>query len=132
MITNPVLPEFEIGTLIGNFIGLFIIIAGIMVLIYLVWGGVEWISSAGDKAAIEGARNRITNALIGLGIVVAAWAIMTLTSDFFGLNFPNLPIPSLSGDRVSETKTSKENCRKNCLAGSKSALEQNQCLTACK
>ena len=132
MITNPVLPEFEIGTLIGNFIGLFIIIAGIMVLIYLAWGGIEWISSAGDKAAMEGARNRITNALIGLGIVVAAWAIMTLTSDFFGLNFPNLPIPSLSGDRVSETKTSKENCRKNCLAGSRSTLEQNRCLAACK
>ena len=132
MITNPVLPEFEIGTLIGNFIGLFIIIAGIMVLIYLAWGGIEWISSAGDKAAMEGARNRITNALIGLGIVVAAWAIMTLTSDFFGLNFPNLPIPSLSGDRVSETKTSKENCRKNCLTGSKSTLEQNRCLAACK
>ncbi len=132
MITNPVLPEFELGTLIGNFISLFIIIAGIMVLIYLVWGGVEWISSGGDKAGMESARNRITAAFVGLGIVVAAWAIMMLTSDFFGLNFPSLPIPSLSGDRVSSTKTSQETCRKNCLAVSKTTLEQNRCLATCK
>lgn len=126
MINNPVLPDFEVGTLIGNFIGLFIIIAGIMVLIYLAWGGIEWISSAGDKAGLESARNRITNALIGLGIVVAAWAIMTLTSDFFGLNFPDLPIPSLSGNN-------KETCRKNCFAPPlKNTLELNRCLAACK
>lgn len=99
MIENPVVPAFEIGTLIGNFIAMGIIIAGILTLLYLVLGGIEWITSAGDKAGLETARNRITNALIGLTIVVATWAIMTLVSNFLGFPFPEIPIPSLTGPR---------------------------------
>lgn len=97
MIENPVIPEFELGTLIGNFIAAGIIIAALLVFLYLVWGGIEWITSGGDKAGLEQARNRITNALIGLVLVAAAWAIITLITTFLGIPFPQLPIPSLSG-----------------------------------
>lgn len=96
-ITNPVIPEFELGTLIGNLIALGIIIAAILVLLYLVWGGIEWISSGGDKAGLESARNRITNAIIGLVLVVATWALMTLITTFLGFPFPKIPIPELTG-----------------------------------
>lgn len=95
MIENPVIPSFELGTLIGNLIAAAIIIAGILTLLYLVWGGIEWIGSGGDKAGMEAARSRITAALVGLVLVVASWAIMTLLSDFLGLSFPKISIPSL-------------------------------------
>lgn len=101
MITNPVAPILNnaagLGTFIGNLIAMGIIIASILVLLYFVIGGIEWITSAGDKAALESARNRLTNALIGLVIVVASWAIMTVVSTFLGLSFPCLPIPTLDG-----------------------------------
>lgn len=104
MINNPVLPEQlsqagTLGVLIGNLVAAGIIIAGIMTFLYLVLGGIEWILSAGDKGGLQQARDRITNALIGLTIVVAAWAIITMASNFLGFPFPDIPIPSLGGQQ---------------------------------
>ena len=76
----------DIGKLITSVIGVALIIAGILVFAMLVWGGVQWIMSGGDKAKTEEARNRITAALVGLAIVASAWAIMKLIEYFFGLN----------------------------------------------
>ncbi len=75
----------NIGTLIGGIVGVAIIIAALLAFIYLVWGGIEWISSGGDKAGMEAARSRITNAFVGLFIVAAAWAITKLIETFFGI-----------------------------------------------
>ena len=76
----------NIGSLISSVIGVALILAGILVFAMLVWGGVQWIMSGGDKAKTEEARNRITAALVGLAIVASAWAIMKLVEYFFGLN----------------------------------------------
>ena len=76
----------DLGLLVSNAIGVALIIAGILVFVFLVWGGIQWISSGGDKGKTEEARARITAALIGLAIVAAAWAVMQLVSYFFGIN----------------------------------------------
>jgi hypothetical protein len=89
-------PGFEIedlGLLISNAIGIALILAGVMVFVYLVWGGIQWITSGGDKGKTEEARARITAALIGLAIVAAAWAVMQLVGYFFGLDLENPDIP---------------------------------------
>lgn len=75
----------DIGTLISGLVALAMAIAGLLAFVYLVWGGVEWISSGGDKAGLEAARNRITNALVGLFIVAAAWAVTILLQKFFNI-----------------------------------------------
>ncbi len=82
-------PGFQIddlGVLISNLIGVALIIAGILVFAYLVWGGIQWITSGGDKGKTEEARARISSALVGLAIVAAAWAVMQLVSYFFGID----------------------------------------------
>ena len=76
----------DIGNLISQGIGAAIIIAAVLALIYLVWGGISWITSGGDKTALEGARGRITNAIVGLIVVVAAYAIFKLVVSFIGLD----------------------------------------------
>lgn len=76
----------DLGLLISNAIGVALIIAGILVFVFLVWGGIQWISSGGDKGKTEEARARITAALIGLAVVAAAWAVMLLVEYFFGLD----------------------------------------------
>jgi len=63
----------------------------------LVWGGVRWIMSQGDKSNVENARNQITNALIGLAIIFAAWAIMKLIETLFGISIFNLNIRPFTG-----------------------------------
>ena len=74
-----------------------IILSGLLLLIYLVWGGVEWLTSGGDKTKIENARSKLTNALIGVAIIAAAYAVWTLALTFFGVDVSNVcsdnPIP---------------------------------------
>lgn len=105
-ITNPVLPGSlgaggnqagppAIGILISNFIGAFLIFSFIIAFTYFLLGGMNWITSGGDKSKLQTARDQITNAIIGLIIVGAAWAIMTLVGGFLGINFPNFTFPSM-------------------------------------
>ena len=86
----------DIGLLLSRIISVALMVAAIMVFAFLVWGGIQWISSGGDKGKVEEARSRITNALIGLAIVAAAWAIMNLVSYFFGVDIlgPGATIPT--------------------------------------
>lgn len=76
----------DIGKLISNAAGVALIIAAILVFVFLIWGGIQWITSGGDKGKTEEARNRITAALVGLAIVAAAWAVVQLVSTFFGID----------------------------------------------
>jgi uncharacterized membrane protein len=89
------LGSLTIPGIIAGFITLVLIIAAVVFFFMLVIGGIRWITSGGDKANTEAARNQITAALVGLVIVFAAWAIIQLISTFFGVNIlNNLTIPS--------------------------------------
>jgi len=79
------LGSITIGGIIGAAIKLIMIIAALVFFFILVIGGIRWIVSGGDKAGTEAARAQITNALIGLVIVFAAWAILQLIDTFFGI-----------------------------------------------
>ncbi len=87
----------DIGVLISRIISVTFIIAGILTFAFLVIGGVEWLTSGGDKGKTESARNRITAAVVGLAIVAASWAVMKLIAYFFGVDVfegnINLPKP---------------------------------------
>lgn len=75
----------QLGPLIQGIIRIAFVAALILTFLYLIWGGLQWITSGGDKAKYEEARNRITAALIGLAIVALAWLIIKLVTYFFGL-----------------------------------------------
>lgn len=75
----------EIGKLISAAVGTVIIIAALLAFLYLILGGIKWITSGGDKAGMEEARNKITHAIVGLIIVGASWAIMSLVQNFLGV-----------------------------------------------
>lgn len=80
--------DLEVSDLIASLINGAILLAALAVLLYLILGGFQWLTSGGDKGKTEGARNKITSALIGLLIVVASWAIYQLVLRFFDIN-PN-------------------------------------------
>lgn len=88
----------DLGKLISSSVSVIIIVAGILIFVFLVWGGIEWLTSGGDKAHVENAQKRITNALIGLAIIAAAWALSQIITTFFGVQGGlggqiNLPTP---------------------------------------
>ena len=88
------LGNLTIGGIVSGMIKLILIIAFLVFFFFLVYGGIRWIASGGDKAQTETARNQITSALIGLVIVVSAWAIVELINRFFGINIFELNLPS--------------------------------------
>jgi hypothetical protein len=88
----------EIGSLISALVGTLLILAALITFVYLILGGIQWITSGGDKTAMEAARNKITHAIVGLVIVGSAWAIMALVQNFLGISIIgsggiNLPKP---------------------------------------
>lgn len=90
----------SLGQLISALVGTILIIAALLAFFYLLLGGIKWITSGGDKAGMEEARNKITHAIVGLIIVGAAWAIMSLVQNFLGISVignPNLTLPPAFG-----------------------------------
>jgi len=65
-----------------NFLSAFLVIAfitGIVVfLFFLISGGIDFITSGGDKANTEKAKNKITNAIVGLFILLSLFAFLDL------------------------------------------------------
>jgi hypothetical protein len=82
-----------LGRIIGGVLGMIFIIAFILSFVYLMVGGVRWITSGSDKASLESARNTIVQALVGMVIVGAGWAVASLVGQFLGLDIKSLPIP---------------------------------------
>ncbi len=84
----------DIGAFITNFLTLAFAIALLIVLVMLIWGSFEWITSGGDKEAVAKARSRIINALIGLAILAIAFALTRLAGQFLGFNLLDITIPT--------------------------------------
>lgn len=69
---------------ISKIIGFLTIAAGVWFLFQITVAGIAWMTSGGDKTKLTEARDRIMNAMIGLIIVVAGWAILALAGQFLG------------------------------------------------
>jgi hypothetical protein len=74
---------------ISSIIGFMTIAGSIWFLFQLLFGGYEWISSAGDAKKLTEARQRIMNGFFGLIIVIAAWAIVAMVGKFLGYDTLN-------------------------------------------
>ena len=83
------------ASLVSGAISLVLLIVALVFFFMPIWGGLRWVMSQGDQKNVETARNQITNALIGLAIVFAAFAIMKLIGAVFGIDLFSFEIPSL-------------------------------------
>jgi hypothetical protein len=84
------------GGLIQSIITLAFVVAGLIALGFLIYGGVRWILSGGEKEKVEEARGTIVAALVGLVIVFASYILIKLVFGFFNLDFGTFTIPSIS------------------------------------
>jgi hypothetical protein len=84
-ITKPPDVITNIPGLIGWAIQILFLVAGLVAFVYLLLGGIKWITSGGDKGQVEAARSQIIQALIGLIIVFAAWGIIVLVENLTGI-----------------------------------------------
>jgi hypothetical protein len=87
----------NLGGMVSNIITILFIVAALIALFFLIWGGIKWILSGGDKAKVESARSTIIAALIGLVITFLAFFLLTFVLGLFGISVTNFILPNLIG-----------------------------------
>ena len=70
---------------IANAITIMLILTVILSLIFLILGGIGWITSGGDKQKVSSARSRITYAIIGLIVALLSFFIVGIVGFFFNV-----------------------------------------------
>lgn len=64
------------------------VVGGLLVILYFVWGAIDWLTSAGDKGKLDAARNKMLHAFIGLLLIVTSYTLIGLISSIlFGSDF---------------------------------------------
>lgn len=106
-ITNPALgtslqdillnrgPAAFFQVFIPKFVGLGFVVGVLAFFFIMIIGAIQWITSGGDKAALEGARGKIANAFVGVVILFGLFALLKVLEDFFGINILTLDIGPL-------------------------------------
>ena len=83
-------PNASVGNLIANALQIMFIFGVLAVLVFLIWGAFDWVTSGGDKEKVSAARRKITNALIGLALLALSIFIVTLVGEIAGINPLNM------------------------------------------
>lgn len=124
----------DLGDFITNVIQLSFALALLIVLVMLVWGAFEWITSGGDKETVGKARGRIINALIGLAVLAVAFALATVGAQFLGFtNLRKITIPAPNnvilnqGQACDITNGKPDRCDKNANLSCKGISPNTTC-----
>ena len=85
-------PQTDVATVIGNVIKIVLEVLGLILFVLLISGGVMWMTSGGDEEQIKKAKNLLSNAIIGLAIIILAYA----TAHFVTERFSKVPTSTSS------------------------------------
>ncbi len=90
--------RFSIIDIIRAIIQFILVAAFVLAFIMLLIGGIRWITAGGDEKGVEKARGQITAALIGLVIILVAFALIKLVETFFGVSIISggVTVPTVS------------------------------------
>lgn len=79
--TSAGLPQTDLLTIIGRVINVVLGLTGIVLLVLILYAGYLWMTSGGEMEKVESAQRMMKNAVIGLLIVVSAFAITKFIFD---------------------------------------------------
>ena len=98
LVPETIRPINDIVKVVRGAIQFILVVAFVLAFIFLIIGGIRWIVAGGDEKGVAGARGMITAALIGLVIVLVAYAIIRLVETFFEVTIisEGVTIPTLN------------------------------------
>lgn len=68
-------------------------VGALLLLLYMIWGGIDWITAGGDSGKVGNARNKITQAVIGMIILAFSFVLIGFIGKlFFGNQFDLLDL----------------------------------------
>jgi len=71
----------KLAAALGSVIGSFLAFLGVIFLVVMIAGGLMWMTAAGDEKKVGTAKSLLTGAVIGLIIVLSAYAITAYLGD---------------------------------------------------
>lgn len=81
----------DLNQIVAWFYYFIVSIAGIAAFFMLIWGGFEWLTSAGSPARIADAKDRISSAILGLLLILVSFLILqVINPELVMLNLPQL------------------------------------------
>lgn len=69
------IPKLDANVVLNNSLNIFYLAAGIIAVIAIILGGYFYVTSLGDSAAVSKAKNTILYAVIGLIVIIMAFAV---------------------------------------------------------
>ncbi|OGG11246.1 hypothetical protein A2Z00_01210 [Candidatus Gottesmanbacteria bacterium RBG_13_45_10] len=84
----------SLETLFKNVVQAVVALSGVALFVMLVVGGFSFLLSGGDPKKLEQARGTITNAIIGLVIIISAYLILRIIQAITGANVTIFKITS--------------------------------------
>ena len=78
-------PGAQIGTIISAILPYLFPLAGLLLFLYLVFAGFQFLTSGGDPKKVEQAKQRLTNGIIGFLIVFISYWLVQIIARILGL-----------------------------------------------
>lgn len=80
--------DIKVETIPQYIVNALFLIAAFLAVAYLMFGGIKWITSRGDKVAVESARKHIVAAVLGLVIVAGSFFALNVVFRLLGAENP--------------------------------------------
>jgi len=101
-ITNPAIPALagkDGGQVFARYIAIFwqfmVIVGGLAVLLYLIWGALDWIFAGNNADRMKRGKDKLFDSIFGLVLLVLSYLIIKIISTVTGLNIVNPDWPTL-------------------------------------
>lgn len=79
--TDPVPTDTKITDILIRIIQILLAVAGLIAVIFLIVGGFRYITAAGNEETAEAAKKTITNAIIGIVVIILAFVIVRVVAN---------------------------------------------------
>lgn len=76
-----------------NVINAALVLSALVAVFLIIYSGIQYVTSGGDKEKVDNARKRLTYAIIGLIVIIFSFAIVNFIAQFTGLDSNQLIQP---------------------------------------
>ena len=88
----PPAPLRTLNIVFGSFIRSAIGLVALTSIVFIVIGGIKYLTAGADKEGASQAQRTITYGIIGLIVTISAWMILSLLGTFLDVNFGSFNI----------------------------------------
>jgi hypothetical protein len=96
----------DIRTMVGLIIKSFLTLLGLLAVVLMMYAGFLWMTAQGKPEQLETAKKIMTNAVIGLLIIVSAYGIVLMILNFLGVGNSGASVSSSGSSSVQQTFSS--------------------------